>query len=215
MQTLCRSRAATSDIVIAGQTLLTLLMCAAVFHSEALAQETAAGNAGAAKVTAASTTPRKLDDVIASANSFRISDVTLFDGDKVIESATVVVRGGCRKAPRAALRLWRCLFRRQRKRRDRPKFGGKHKRRTEVLLPTLNRKLAVCITYSRLHCDPASLARRKGKVDQCWPSRGAVRVLEFNAHETGFVAHIEDETGKRVAVDSLWTRRCKQHPCQS
>lgn len=94
MQTLCRCRAAMPAIVLAGQTLLTLLMCAAVFHAEALAQEAAAGNAAAANVPAASTTPRKLDDVIASGNSFRISDVTLFDGDKVIESATVVVRGG-------------------------------------------------------------------------------------------------------------------------
>jgi hypothetical protein len=93
MQMLCRCRAATSAIVLAGQTLLTVLMCAAVFHSEALAQEAAAGNAVAAKVPAAPTTPRKLDDVIASANSFRISDVMLFDGDRVIE-ATVVVRGG-------------------------------------------------------------------------------------------------------------------------
>ena len=37
---------------------------------------------------------RKLDDVLVSPNSFRITDVTLFDGEKVIEQATVVVRGG-------------------------------------------------------------------------------------------------------------------------
>jgi imidazolonepropionase-like amidohydrolase len=93
MHTPCRCRVATPARVLSGQTLHILLMCAAALHVGALAQEAAAGNTEATKA-AAEAAPRKLDDVVASPNSFRISDVTLFDGDKVIESATVVVRGG-------------------------------------------------------------------------------------------------------------------------
>jgi hypothetical protein len=65
MQTLCRCRAATPQLVLFSQTLHILLMCAAVFHVGALAQEPAAGNPGATKATPAEAAPRKLDDVIA------------------------------------------------------------------------------------------------------------------------------------------------------
>ncbi len=94
METLRTCRAATLTLVLRAQTLHILLLCVAVFHAGALAQEAAAGNTSSTKAAAAEAAPRRLDDVIASPNSFRITDVTLFDGGKVIESATVVVRGG-------------------------------------------------------------------------------------------------------------------------
>lgn len=37
---------------------------------------------------------RKPGDVVAASNSFRIADVTLFDGERLVERATVLVRGG-------------------------------------------------------------------------------------------------------------------------
>lgn len=37
---------------------------------------------------------RSLDDFIQSSNSFQISHVTVFDGEKLIENATVIVKGG-------------------------------------------------------------------------------------------------------------------------
>lgn len=62
-------------------------------HDWALAAEPPAG-AGSSKGSVAEPALRKLDDVLASPNSFRITDVKLFDGDNLIEQATVEVREG-------------------------------------------------------------------------------------------------------------------------
>jgi imidazolonepropionase-like amidohydrolase len=40
------------------------------------------------------TASRSIDEFIQSSNSFQISDVTVFDGEKLIENATVIVKGG-------------------------------------------------------------------------------------------------------------------------
>lgn len=74
-------------------TLRVLPLLPLLLHDGALAGEQPA-DAGSSKGSVGEPALRKLDDVLASTNSFRITDVTLFDGEKVIEQATVVVRGG-------------------------------------------------------------------------------------------------------------------------
>src|SRR2546425_999189 len=74
-------------------TLRVLPLLPLLLHDGALAGEQPA-DAGSSKGSVGEPALRKLDDVLASTNSSRITDVTLFDGEKVIEQATVVVRGG-------------------------------------------------------------------------------------------------------------------------
>ena len=88
----CSVATAFSDLVRAV-TLRLLPLLALSLHDGALAGEPPAG-AGFSKADVAAPALRKLDDVLASSNSFRIADVALFDGDRFIEQATVVVRGG-------------------------------------------------------------------------------------------------------------------------
>src|SRR5690348_5819033 len=62
-----------------------------VLEKNALAEE---APAGPAPKNAPQLALRRLDDVIASSNSFVITGVTLFDGEKVVDRATVAVRDG-------------------------------------------------------------------------------------------------------------------------